>query len=78
MTDLVINRLGELRRSAGLTQQELAFKANLSISTVAKVEQGKTAPALDTARAIAAALGVTIDEIWPANTPQDPEPAAVR
>ncbi len=52
-------RLKELREASGLSQQEVAVKADLSLSLVAKLEQGKKAdPRASTLLALADALGV--------------------
>jgi transcriptional regulator with XRE-family HTH domain len=52
-------RIKELRENAGLSQQELAVKADLSLSLVAKLEQGKKAdPRVSTVLALTGALGV--------------------
>ena len=52
------------RRAAGLTQQELCQRANLSYSTLAKIERGaiKT-PSVFTVKQITQVLGVTMDEL---------------
>jgi DNA-binding XRE family transcriptional regulator len=50
--------------AAGLSQQELATKAGLSMSLIAQLEQGfKDDPKLSTVRALANTLGVTLDEL---------------
>ena len=52
-------RLQTLRAAAGLSQQEVAERAELSLSLVAKMEQGRKAdPRASTLLALAAALGV--------------------
>jgi transcriptional regulator with XRE-family HTH domain len=52
-------RLQTLRETAGLSQQEVAERADLSLSLVAKMEQGRKAdPRASTILALAAALGV--------------------
>jgi transcriptional regulator with XRE-family HTH domain len=52
-------RLKHLREASGLSQQEVAVKADLSLSLVAKLEQGKKAdPRASTLLALAEALGV--------------------
>jgi len=52
-------RLRALRESAGLAQQEVAMRADLSLSLVSKIEQGKKAdPRASTLLALANALGV--------------------
>lgn len=56
--------LKALRAERGLTQQQLAGKAGLSISLVTQVEQGSVAdPRLSTLIALAGALGVSADRL---------------
>ena len=56
--------LSRARRHAGLTQEELAAKANCSPATVAAIEQGRRRyPHPRTMRRIAAALALPIDRI---------------
>jgi transcriptional regulator with XRE-family HTH domain len=58
------DRLRELRTAAGLTQQTLAVKAGLSVSVVAHIESGRIPdPRLSTLRALAKALGASLDEL---------------
>jgi transcriptional regulator with XRE-family HTH domain len=58
------DRLKRLRTAADLTQQDLAMKAGLSISAVVQIESGKIPnPRMDTLRALAKALGVSLDEL---------------
>jgi transcriptional regulator with XRE-family HTH domain len=64
-------RVKSLRESAGLSQQELATRADLSLSQVAKLEQGKKAdPRASTLLALAAALrvkpGQVLEDLVPA------------
>lgn len=57
-------RLQEARQSAGLTQQALCHKANLSYSTLTKIERGAIkAPSIFTIQNIAEALGVGLDQL---------------
>jgi transcriptional regulator with XRE-family HTH domain len=57
-------RLKRLREAAGLTQQELANRAGLSISAVTQTEGGqKKDPKLSTLVALARVLGVSLDEV---------------
>lgn len=57
-------RLQEARQAAGLTQQQLCHQANLSFSTLTKIERGAIkAPSIFTIQAIAGALGVGLDEL---------------
>lgn len=61
---LLGRRLQSARKKAGITQQELCTQANLSYSTLAKIERGAIkAPSIFTIQSIAAALHVTLDEL---------------
>lgn len=56
--------LQNARKQAGLTQQELCHKAQLSYSTLAKIERGAIkAPSIFTIRNIAGALGISLNEL---------------
>jgi len=57
-------RLQTARQNAGLTQQALCHKAELSYSTLTKIERGAIrAPSIFTIQNIAEALGVGLDEL---------------
>lgn len=57
-------QLQAARQKGGLTQQQLCQKANLSYSTLAKIERGAIkAPSIFTIQSIAGALGVSLDEL---------------
>jgi FMN phosphatase YigB (HAD superfamily) len=57
-------RLQLARRRAGLTQQELCQVANLSYSTLAKIERGAIkSPSVFTVAAIASATGVGLEDL---------------
>lgn len=53
----------ELRRKRGLTQEDLAAGAAITPATLSLIERGQANPTWDTARKIAAALGVSIGEL---------------
>lgn len=58
------HRLQTARLAAGLTQQGLCQKANLSYSTLAKIERGAIkSPSIFTIENIAEALDITLDEL---------------
>lgn len=58
-------RLQEVRKAAGLTQQQLCQRADLSYSTLAKIERGAIkSPSIFTVQTIAEACGVTLDELF--------------
>src|ERR1700761_7893925 len=87
---IISKRIKAMRESAGLSQQEVATRADLSLSLVAKLEQGKKAdPRASTLLALAGALGVRpgdlLDDLMtpapeaaPAASKADPEPAPVK
>jgi FMN phosphatase YigB (HAD superfamily) len=57
-------RLQAARQAAGLTQQELCHRANLSFSTLTKIERGAIkSPSIFTIQSIAGALGLGLDEL---------------
>jgi transcriptional regulator with XRE-family HTH domain len=57
-------RLQAARVQAGLTQQALCQKANLSYSTLTKIERGAIkSPSIFTIQSIASALGVSLNEL---------------
>jgi transcriptional regulator with XRE-family HTH domain len=74
-------RVQALRAGAGLSQQALATAAGLSISVVRQVEQGTNMdPRGSTLKAIAGALGTTVDELLRddaggTSKPAEPPPA---
>lgn len=52
-----------MRLARGLTQEQLAEKANLHVNSISFVERGLSPPALDTICFIADALGVKVSEL---------------
>jgi FMN phosphatase YigB (HAD superfamily) len=67
-------RLQEARKAAGLTQQQLCAQANLSFSTLTKIERGAIkAPSIFTVQAIATALGTGLDTLLGHESPAPPE-----
>lgn len=64
-SELVLGkRLQLARKHANLTQQQLCARANLSYSTLAKIERGAIkSPSIFTIQSIAGALNVTLDEL---------------
>lgn len=64
-------RLQTARLDAGLTQQQLCHKANLSFSTLTKIERGAIkSPSIFTVRAIANALNLSLDVLIGEGTAQ--------
>jgi transcriptional regulator with XRE-family HTH domain len=68
----VRRRLRELRTERGLTLQQVAERASIDISTLSRLEAGKRRLALDHLPALAAALGVSADELLGSPPAQDP------
>jgi transcriptional regulator with XRE-family HTH domain len=68
----VRRRLRELRTERGMTLQEVAEQANIDLSTLSRLEAGKRRLALDHVPALAAALGVSTDQLLGSAPPQDP------
>ena len=58
-------RLKDLAQEKGLTQEELAQRSGVTISTVRRVWQNKGAddPRVGTLRALAQVLGVTVEDL---------------
>lgn len=55
------SRIAVLRRSAGISQAELARQLKISPSTVGMYEQGRREPSVETLAAMARLFGVSID-----------------
>lgn len=53
----------ELRAKRGLSQEELAHRANLHPTRVSHIESGRVSPSWGNVRRIAAALDVTLAEL---------------
>ena len=52
----------EKRTAIGWTQEDLAYHADLTVSSISKIERGITNPTLWTLDRIADALGIETDE----------------
>lgn len=56
-------KLREIRKKMGMTQAQLSTASGVNRISIARYETGATSPALCTAQKLAAALGVTVDEL---------------
>ena len=65
-------RLRELRAERGLTLEAVASRAAIDVSTLSRLESGKRRLALDHLPALAAALGVTADDLLAPRQKPDP------
>lgn len=68
----VRRRLRDLRGERGLTLAQVAARANLDVSTLSRLESGKRRLTLEHLPGLAAALGVSIDELIGAPPQFDP------
>jgi transcriptional regulator with XRE-family HTH domain len=57
-------KIADMRQKRGLTQDQMADKAGLSIDTIGAIEQGRRWARLTTLHALAKGLRVTIDELF--------------
>ena len=65
-------RLVDRRKAAGLSQEALAAKLNVSRQAVSKWERSESSPDTDNLIALAALYGVSLDELLYGTSPQDP------
>lgn len=56
-------KLQELRKRAGMTQEELASKLYVSRTAISKWESGRGYPNIESLKAISKLFGVTVDEL---------------
>jgi transcriptional regulator with XRE-family HTH domain len=68
----VRRRLRELRLEQGLTLQQVSDRANIDISMLSRLESGKRRLALDHTPGLAAALGVSADDLLGGAPASDP------
>lgn len=57
-------RLVNARKQAGLTQEQLALKAEISRAYLSNIEKGKHTPSLEVAKKISDALKKSIEDIF--------------
>lgn len=58
------NRIKELRKLRNITQEELAFRSDLTKNYVCDVENGRRNVSLKTIEKIAYGLGVSVDKLF--------------
>ena len=58
------NRIQDLRKEKGLTQQGLAEKLGVSRQTIISLENGKYNPAISLAYKLAKVFGLTIEDVF--------------
>ncbi len=57
-------KIAMLRKNANFTQDELAFKVNISPSYLSAIERGITDTTISTAKRLAKALNITLSELF--------------
>lgn len=60
---LIINNILKIRTEKGLTQAQLAERLNVQQSMISMIENEERNPSVDVLLKLAAALGVTVDEL---------------
>jgi putative transcriptional regulator len=58
------NRVRELRTAAGLRQEDLADRVDVSRQTIISIESGRYNPSLELGWRLSKALGVTMEELF--------------
>lgn len=56
-------KISSLRKSRGLTQEELSENARVNLRTIQRIESGDTEPRVTTLRALCSAMNVNIEEV---------------
>ena len=51
------------RTKLNISQEDLAFRANVNKNTIGAIERGTQSPTFDTLEAIAGAFGITVQEL---------------
>lgn len=70
MSDELARNLRKYRRAAGLSQEELAHRAGMSVGPVRKIEQGSDGVRMETLHVLARTLGVKTSDLMAAGPPQ--------
>ena len=58
------NRVAQYRRTAGLTQEQLAAKVDLSVESISRLERGSTMTSIAKLDEIAQALGIELVDLF--------------
>lgn len=69
------NKLYELRKQKGLSQEELAGRLNVSRQTISKWEVGESTPDMDNLVSISELFGISLDELVLDRTPAKEQPS---
>ena len=58
------NRVAELRKSAGYSQEQFAYKCEVDRTYIGTIERGEKSPTLNTIAKIAKALNISKSELF--------------
>lgn len=61
---LLANRLKQIRKEKGFTQEELAYQSELTLSQIARIETMKTNPTVSTIFCITRTLEIPVSELF--------------
>lgn len=64
IVELVGSRIREYRKGKGLSQEELAHRAELHTAHLGRIERGEKNPTLESIEKIVNALGITFEELF--------------
>jgi transcriptional regulator with XRE-family HTH domain len=70
LSDLVAERIRNLRETQGWTQEDLAEASGLSRDAVSRIERGDRGPRLETLEAIACALKIPVTQLLEFKAPR--------
>ncbi|RKY30675.1 MAG: transcriptional regulator [Candidatus Omnitrophota bacterium] len=61
---MIGKRIREERKRKGLTQEDLAFKAGVSVNFIGQIERATKKPSIDTLEKISSALGIELKNLF--------------
>ncbi|MCB0668427.1 MAG: helix-turn-helix transcriptional regulator [Saprospiraceae bacterium] len=67
--DQLAERLRTIRKEKGMSQEDLAYKSNLALSQIGRIERGETNPTICTLKVLADGLEVTLSELFNLDRP---------
>ena len=70
---LLAKRIKEIRSEKGITQEELSYSSELTLSQIARIETIKTNPTISTVFKIIKSLGVSLNEFFNFDLPSNKE-----
>jgi DNA-binding XRE family transcriptional regulator len=57
-------RVAELRKAAGYSQEQFAYKCEMDRTYIGTIERGEKSPTLNTINKISSTLGITLNELF--------------